>query len=89
MKKPVFVPASLVIFAMIAFAVVYSGTASDAFGSLNTAITDGVGWWYVLAATGFVLFALYCGLSRIGNIRLGDDDEKPEFGMLSWFAMLF
>lgn len=89
LKKPVFVPASLVIFAMIAFAVVYSGTASDAFGSLNTAITDGVGWWYVLAATGFVLFALYCGLSRIGNIRLGDDDEKPEFGMLSWFAMLF
>ncbi|RVW00952.1 BCCT family transporter [Rhodococcus spongiicola] len=89
MQKPVFVPASLVILAMIVFAVVYSGTASDAFSRLNTAITDGVGWWYILVATGFVVFALYCVFSRVGNIRLGGDDETPEFGLPSWFAMLF
>ncbi|RDI30408.1 choline/glycine/proline betaine transport protein [Rhodococcus sp. AG1013] len=89
MKKPVFVPASIVIFAMIAFAVVYSSAAEGAFESLNRVISDGVGWWYILAATGFVVFALYCGVSRIGNIRLGRDDEEPEFSVLSWFAMLF
>ena len=89
MKKPVFVPASILIFAMIAFAVAYSGAAEGAFESLNRVITDGVGWWYILAATGFVIFALYCGMSRIGNIRLGRDDEEPEFRLLSWFAMLF
>ncbi len=88
-RKPVFVPASIVIVAMIVFSVVYAGTAEDAFGSLNSAISDGVGWWYILTATGFVIFALYCGVSRVGNIRLGRDDEQPEFGMLSWFAMLF
>ncbi|WP_179276322.1 BCCT family transporter [Rhodococcus sp. 06-235-1A] len=87
--KPVFVPASIVIFVMIAFSVIYAGTAADAFDNLNNAITSGVGWWYILATTGFVLFALYCGLSKVGNIRLGRDDEKPEFGVLSWFAMLF
>jgi choline/glycine/proline betaine transport protein len=87
--KPVFVPASIIIFVMIAFSVVYASTAADSFEKLNEAITAGVGWWYILAATGFVLFALYCGLSRVGNIRLGRDDEKPEFGVLSWFAMLF
>ena len=74
---------------MIVFSVVYAGTAEDAFGSLNSAISDGVGWWYILTATGFVIFALFCGVSRVGNIRLGRDDEQPEFGMLSWFAMLF
>ncbi|MGB7383930.1 MAG: BCCT family transporter, partial [Rhodococcus sp. (in: high G+C Gram-positive bacteria)] len=74
---------------MIGFAVVFAGTAEGAFESLNSAITDGVGWWYILSATGFVAFALYCGISRVGNIRLGRDDEKPEFGVLSWFAMLF
>ncbi|QBJ98772.1 BCCT family transporter [Rhodococcus sp. ABRD24] len=89
MKKPVFVPASIVIFAMIAFAVVYSGAAEGAFESLNRLIADGVGWWYILVATGFVVFALYCGMSRIGNIRLGRDGEEPEFSILSWFAMLF
>ncbi|MDV3205809.1 MAG: BCCT family transporter [Rhodococcus ruber] len=87
--KPVFVPASLVILGMIVFAVVYAGSAEGAVDALNRAITDGVGWWYILIATGFVIFALYCGLSRVGNIKLGRDDEQPEFGMLSWFAMLF
>jgi choline/glycine/proline betaine transport protein len=27
--------------------------------------------------------------SRHGSIRLGPDDEEPEFSLLSWFAMLF
>ncbi|MBY6414250.1 BCCT family transporter [Rhodococcus sp. BP-252] len=89
LRKPVFIPASVIIFVMIAFTIVFAGTAEGAFESLNKAITDGVGWWYILAATGFVVFAVYCGVSRVGNIRLGRDDEKPEFGVLSWFAMLF
>ncbi len=86
---PVFVPASIVIFAMIAFAVVYSTTAENAFGILNSAITSTVGWWYILIATGFVVFALFCGLSSIGTIRLGRDIEKPEFSFGAWLAMLF
>ncbi|MBN4925752.1 BCCT family transporter [Hoyosella rhizosphaerae] len=87
--KPVFVPASIGIFGLIAFAAIFGATAAEAFDELNAFITDAVGWWYILAATGFVVFALYCALSRIGNIKLGRDDEDPEFGLLSWFAMLF
>ncbi|QNG21596.1 BCCT family transporter [Rhodococcus triatomae] len=89
MHKPVFLWSSAIIFGLIAFSVVYAGTAADAFDELNQLITDGVGWWYIFAATGFVVFSLYCGLSRVGTIRLGRDDEEPEFGVLSWFAMLF
>ncbi|WP_431839537.1 BCCT family transporter [Gordonia hongkongensis] len=89
LHKPVFLTASAVIFGLIIFAVIYAQTAADAFDKLNTWITDGVGWWYVLIATGFVLFAVYCAISRIGTIKLGEDDEDPEFGVLSWFAMLF
>lgn len=89
LHKPVFLWSSGIIFALIAFSVIYAGTAADAFEELNRLIANGVGWWYILAATGFVVFALYCALSRIGNIRLGRDDEEPEFGVLSWFAMLF
>ncbi len=87
--KPVFVTASLIIFALIIFCVIYASTAADAFQKLNGWITSGVGWWYILIVTGFVIFAIYCAISRIGTIRLGKDDEEPEFGVLSWFAMLF
>ncbi|RDH79189.1 BCCT family transporter [Mycolicibacterium moriokaense] len=89
LKPQVFIPASIVIVALIAFAVIYSSTAKDAFGKLNSAITSGIGWWYILITTAFVLFAIYCGASRIGRIRLGRDNERPEFGFWAWLAMLF
>ena len=88
-EPAVFVPASVIIVGLIAFAVVYSASAADAFGKLNRVITGGVGWWYVLVATGFVVFAVYCGVSRVGTIRLGRDDETPDFSFLAWLAMLF
>lgn len=88
-EPAVFVPASVIIVGLIAFAVIYSASAADAFGKLNRVITGGVGWWYVLVATGFVVFAVYCGVSRVGTIRLGRDDETPDFSFLAWLAMLF
>jgi len=87
--KPVFIPASLLIIGLIIFAVIYSATAENAFIELNRTITSTVGWWYVLITTGFVLFALYCGLSKVGTIRLGRDIERPEFSFGAWLAMLF
>jgi BCCT family betaine/carnitine transporter len=42
--------------------------------------------WYGIAA---LLFLLYLGLGRFGNVRLGSDDSKPEFSTLSWIAMIF
>ncbi len=89
LSKPVFLPAIVLIAGLTTFAILYSQTGGDAFTVLNAVITEGVGWWYVLVATGFVAFALYVGLSRIGSIRLGRDDEEPEFSTLSWFTMLF
>lgn len=32
---------------------------------------------------------LYIGCSRLGRIKLGTDDEEPEFGWFSWVAMMF
>ena len=87
--KPVFIPASVLVIGLIVFSVIYSATAENAFVHLNSAITSTVGWWYVLIATGFGLFALCCGLSRVGTIRLGRDIERPEFSFGAWLAMLF
>ncbi|MCH9669348.1 MAG: BCCT family transporter [Actinomycetia bacterium] len=89
LEPAVFIPASIIIIGLIVFAVIYASTAADAFTRLNSVIADGVGWWYVLVITGFVVFAIYCGASRIGTIRLGEDDEKPEFSTVAWLAMLF
>ncbi|KAA5539073.1 BCCT family transporter [Roseiconus nitratireducens] len=47
------------------------------------------GWLYVASMSGFLVFAIWLALGRYGNVRLGADDELPEFGRGSWFAMLF
>ena len=47
------------------------------------------GWAFVLAASGFVVFALWLAFSRYGKITLGKEGEEPEFRTVSWVAMMF
>ena len=46
-------------------------------------------WFYVLAFSVFLGFLVILSVSNLGNIKLGNDEEEPEFGFLSWLAMLF
>ena len=59
---------------------------------LNTAksgIFANFSWFYVLAFSVFLGFLVILLVSSLGNIKLGNDEEEPEFGFLSWLAMLF
>ncbi|MGA5463929.1 BCCT family transporter [Mycobacterium sp. NPDC050041] len=68
---------------------VSTSTLADASGgALNWVLTN-IGWFFVLTASGFVLFVLWLAVSRFGNIPLGRDDEEPEFRTVSWIAMMF
>lgn len=47
------------------------------------------GWLYVLTTFGFVVFSLLVAFTRLGGIRLSEEDEAPEFSTVSWVAMMF
>ena len=47
------------------------------------------GWTYLLCVAGFVVFCLAMAFSKYGKIKLGTDDEQPEFSLPAWFSMLF
>jgi len=65
-------------------------TESSAFlESLYTYISHKFGVLYLLAGVAAVGFLVWLAFSRFGNVRLGDTDDKPEFGELSWIGMLF
>lgn len=73
--------------------VVWGSVATDTLervssGMLSALIHNG-GWAFVLAASGFVIFALWLAMSRYGRIPLGREDEEPEFRTVSWIAMMF
>ncbi|MFD8014525.1 BCCT family transporter [Streptomyces sp. NPDC058955] len=73
--------------------VVWGATATDSLESVSSSLLDGLirdgGWAFMLAASGFVVFALWLAISRYGRITLGQEDEGPEFRTVSWIAMMF
>ncbi len=85
----VFWPAATIVLAFALFALLLPGVAETAFQAVQTSIVNAFNWYYVLIAAFFVAFCLFLGFSRFGDIKLGRDDEEPEFSAMSWFALLF
>lgn len=52
-------------------------------------VSNTFGWYYLLAATLYIVFVLFMACSRFGSIKLGPEQSKPEFSLMSWAAMLF
>jgi glycine betaine transporter len=73
--------------------VIWGVLAPDAmaaqFDLLLAAITRNFGWLYLWLVLGLVLMAVFLAFSRYGNLKLGGEDETPEFSTKSWFSMLF
>jgi len=46
-------------------------------------------WAWLFICTSFLILSGYMAFGPYGSIRLGADDEEPEFGTASWIAMLF
>ncbi len=85
----VFWPAMIILVAACVAGIGFPSATEAALSAIQTNIVGGFGWYYVLIVAGFVAFSLWMGLSRFGDITLGDDDEVPEFSLMAWFAMLF
>lgn len=54
-----------------------------------TFTTGAFGWFYLLVTFTFLAFAFYLAFGPYGRIKLGDEDEEPEYSYYTWFAMLF
>lgn len=58
--------------------------------SVASAYADGLlRWWYVALVAFLTAFVIWLGIGRYKNVRLGRDDEQPEYALLPWLAMLF
>ncbi|MEM9224346.1 MAG: BCCT family transporter [Pseudomonadota bacterium] len=47
------------------------------------------GWFVMLSVSGMLILCIVLAASRYGSVRLGADDDRPEFSTPSWIAMLF
>ncbi len=81
---------SLVLCAAIAIWGVVSpdSMTGAAQGLVNYSLTA-LDWFVLLLSTAFLVIMAVMAFSKYGNIKLGKDDEEPEFSTASWVAMLF
>lgn len=77
---------------VVAF-VVWGVVGPDSLTSVSSAaltwVSDSLGWLFSLLTVVVLAFMLWVGFGRYGSIRLGRDDERPEYSRFSWIAMLF
>jgi len=77
------------ILCVVLWGVVAPDHMASVFDTLLAAVTRNFGWLYLWVVLGLVVFALFAAFSRYGNMKLGGEDEEPEFSVVSWFSMLF
>ncbi|MFO6449337.1 choline BCCT transporter BetT [Corynebacterium amycolatum] len=86
---PVFIISGVGILAIALWAIFAPDNAADTLAGIVAWVSKNFGWFYIVTATVAVLFMLYIAISRTGQIKLGPDHAKPQFGLFSWASMLF
>lgn len=85
----VFWPALILVGASALFAMLFPEPSEKVLAGGQSWIVENLGWFYALAITFFLGFSIFLAFSKYGRIKLGRDTDKPDFGRLTWFSMLF
>ncbi len=77
------------LFIFIAFCIFKEKQAGEYFQLISDVLLQNAKWYLLLLATALLAFLIYLCMSRYGHIRLGKDNEKPEYSNIAWICMLF
>ncbi|MCT1492935.1 BCCT family transporter [Corynebacterium sanguinis] len=73
----------------VGLTVIFGDRAREAYSSISTALMNNFSWFYIGGVSLVLVFLIVVFVSKYGNLRLGDDDDEPEYTLPVWFAMLF
>ncbi|WP_192890273.1 BCCT family transporter [Vibrio bathopelagicus] len=63
--------------------------STDMFSNLKNYIAHKFAWFYMASVALFISILIFSACSRVGDLRLGKDNERPEFSGFAWGSMLF
>jgi len=52
-------------------------------------VTECFTWLYIVTQNVWIVFGIWLFFSKYGSLKLGREEDEPEFTYFSWFAMLF
>lgn len=77
------------ILVFVAATLAFGDRARQTYADISGWLMDHFTWLYVGGVSATLIFLIVVFVSRYGNLRLGDDDDEPEYSYPVWFAMLF
>jgi len=86
---PVFAVAAGVSVVFLLVGVLFQDEMATLVGDVLGWLLETLGWVFVLSTAAFLIFVVYLAVSPYGRLRLGKDDDRPEFRTTSWIAMMF
>ncbi|MEQ8484614.1 MAG: choline BCCT transporter BetT [Pseudomonadales bacterium] len=87
--KPVFALSLLAIGGFTLWAALDAAAAGAIIATVLGWVSATFGGFYRVVVVAYLVFVIAVAASPLGRIRLGPDDSRPEFPLLSWGAMLF
>ncbi|GAB7187793.1 BCCT family transporter [Kitasatospora sp. Ki12] len=87
--RAVFGISAVLVLAVVAWGVFAEDSLGRTSGTALRWVLHNFGWLFVVAADVFLVLTVLLAFSRFGRIRLGRDDDEPEFSTLAWVAMMF
>ena len=89
LHNPVFFASAFFVVLFVILTLLFPQQSSDYYEAAKGWSINNFDWLFMIAGNIFVLFCLFLLLSPLGRVRIGGKQAKPEFSLLSWFAMLF
>lgn len=86
---PTFIGAVVLILAASIPLILFPKGGAKVVNIANDFMTGNFGMLYLLVGLAAFAFLIFVAFSKNGQIKLGNADEKREFGTFSWAAMLF
>lgn len=87
--SPVFAISAILAVMFVAGTLLFQEQAGSLFGEMRTWITTQFDWFFVIIANFLVIFCLAIAFSKLGRVRLGGNDAKPQYSYPAWLSMLF
>ncbi len=88
-QNSVFIATILVAVLVIICGVKYSTNISTISEVIMQWVSCNFGWLYIWAIIVFCVFCVWVAASKYGKLKLGEENDKPEFSNFSWYSMLF
>jgi choline/glycine/proline betaine transport protein len=88
--KDVTITAKILVGGLILWAIAFPDQAASVLGTMNSIILASFNYWYVYSVAFFLILCFVLALwPTAGRMKLGVEEDEPEFTNFSWFSMMF